>query len=719
MAAPDLGEPLEVDDAVVRVRRRLAEDEARRPPDGLLHPLVVPGGHRRDLDPVPAQDLVEELPGSPVRVVGHDDVGALGEHREERRGDGGHAAREQEALLGALQSRELPLRHALGGVAVPAVLVTLDAALEVVRDLLAVPERVRRGLDDRRRQRAGQLLARLAAVDRLRARARLPGGRGGGRGHRGRRRGRWVAERDPDAVASWPNQASMSRILSACRRIASCTSPASGPISSGRFARVDGSPGDQPQVVRRLLLRELQPVGGGDHDHALVRADDLPLHELPEGGQGDAGVRAVEHPGPVGAGRLVGELGLARLLDDPVELAQHLDGALVADRVADLDRAGERLLRLHRTERLEARQVREVEGIGVLGLGHRDAGQLLDEPERLHHEEALAERARVPEVAAGDDDPVRNLPVELLHELDGDGLLALDAEAVHGVGQVDGALLGDLLDQRHAPVEVRVQREDERPVRQRLHELRGRDLVAGQEDHGGDSGGGAVVRQRGRGVPGGRAGDGGDRVPLLDHLLDDRDQHGHPEVLEGPGVGVAALLDPEVLDPEHLAVAVRPQEVRASLVGRDDALVVEEGDHPLLLPPHAGPVGEQVPPVAVVEELHPGRGRPAPEGLEIVDHVEEVVARGTAVDDLQQAVAAGAAVDALEPGAVLAHDTHLSGIVEPPYRPTGGQAGSTVAGIRVTSSPGPGGLSCPHPRGEVDFPRRIGRCPAGSNGARR
>ena len=61
---------------------------------------------------------------------------------------------------------ELPLRHALGGVPVAAVLVALDAALEVVRDLRAVPEGVGRRLDDRRRQRAREVQARLAAVHR-------------------------------------------------------------------------------------------------------------------------------------------------------------------------------------------------------------------------------------------------------------------------------------------------------------------------------------------------------------------------------------------------------------------------------------------------------------------------------------------------------------------------------------------------------------------------
>src|SRR5262249_33106086 len=54
---------------------------------------------------------------------------------------------------------------------------------------------------------------------------------------------------------------------------------------------------DEPQVVRCLLLGELEAVGRGDYDDPLVRADDLPLDELPEDGEGHAGVRAVEHPG--------------------------------------------------------------------------------------------------------------------------------------------------------------------------------------------------------------------------------------------------------------------------------------------------------------------------------------------------------------------------------------------------------------------------------------
>ena len=45
--------------------------------------------------------------------------------------------------------------------------------------------------------------------------------------------------------------------------------------------------------------------------------------------------------------------------------------------------------------------------------------------------------ADVAEVAAGNDDQVRHLPVELLHDLDADGLLPLEAQRVHRVGEVE------------------------------------------------------------------------------------------------------------------------------------------------------------------------------------------------------------------------------------------------------------------------------------------
>src|SRR4029077_16158845 len=109
-------------------------------------------------------------------------------------------------------------------------------------------------------------------------------------------------------------------------------------------------------------------------------------------------------------------------------------------------------------------------------------------------------------------------------------------QAVHRVGEIDVTLLGDLLHQRHAAVEVGVEAEHEGAVGERLDELGGGDLVARQQDDGGNAGGGAVVGQRGGGVAGGGAGDGVDLLALGDHLLHHRDQHGHAEVLERPSV---------------------------------------------------------------------------------------------------------------------------------------------------------------------------------------
>jgi hypothetical protein len=408
-------------------------------------------------------------------------------------------------------------------------------------------------------------------------------------------------------------------------------------------------------VIGRLLLGELEPVRRGDDHDALLGTDQLAVDQLAEDGQRHAGVRVVEHAGAIGERRLVGQLGFAGLLDDAVELLQGAHGALVAHRIADLDGARQRLPGLHRLEALEVREVRAVERIGVLRLRHGDARQLLDEAELAHEEEAPAEGADVAEVAAGDDHPVGHLPVELLHQLDGDGLLALDAQAVHRVGEIDGALLGDLLHQRHAAVEIGVEAQHQGAVGERLYQLSRRDLVARQQDDGGNTGGGAVVGQGGGGITGRGAGDGSDLLALGDHLLDDRDQHGHAEVLERPGVRVAALLDPQVLDPAHAPVAFRPQEVGAALVGGHDVLVGQEGDHPLLLAPHPGAVGEVVAPVALVEELHPRRRRAPAQRVHVVHHVEQVAARRAAVDDLEQAEARGTAVDAFEPGAVFTH----------------------------------------------------------------
>jgi hypothetical protein len=82
----------------------------------------------------------------------------------------------------------------------------------------------------------------------------------------------------------------------------------------------------------------------------------------------------------------------------------------------------------------------------------------------LAHLEALVEGVDVAQVAPRDNHPLRDIPVELLADLDGRRLLALQPQTIERVGQVDGQLGRHLTDQPHAPVEVGVNGQDESAV---------------------------------------------------------------------------------------------------------------------------------------------------------------------------------------------------------------------------------------------------------------
>ena len=72
-------------------------------------------------------------------------------------------------------------------------------------------------------------------------------------------------------------------------------------------------------VIRLLQFRELQAVGRGDHDHALIPADVAARHQFLERGEGDAGMRTIEHPRAIRARGGVAQLGFARLFHEAVE----------------------------------------------------------------------------------------------------------------------------------------------------------------------------------------------------------------------------------------------------------------------------------------------------------------------------------------------------------------------------------------------------------------
>ncbi len=244
--------------------------------------------------------------------------------------------------------------------------------------------------------------------------------------------------------------------------------------------------------------------------------------------------------------------------DDAVALLHGLHCLLVADRVADLN--GGRQCRVG-VDRLFLRKtvaIAPVERVGLAGLGGHQPRHLVDDAQVHEQPQPLVQRADIAQIADRNHDPVRHFPIELAHDLDSDRLLALDADTVHRVGQVQAAVLGDLAHDTHAAVKVGVQGQHVRAVGQRLHKLRRADLALGQEDDGGDAGAGCVGRQRGARVACAGAGNRAHRAVACHHLFHDADQDGHPQVFEAAGMAVAAQLDPQIAEADLVAQTFRP-----------------------------------------------------------------------------------------------------------------------------------------------------------------
>ena len=109
---------------------------------------------------------------------------------------------------------------------------------------------------------------------------------------------------------------------------------------------------------------------------------------------------------------------------------------------------------LHPLPPLEAPQETAVEGIGALGLHSGQARHPVDEAQLLELAEGLAEGAGVAQVARWQDDPVGRFPAQLLHRLEDDALLPLQAEGVERIQQVDAQLVADPAHQLHGSVEI-------------------------------------------------------------------------------------------------------------------------------------------------------------------------------------------------------------------------------------------------------------------------
>ena len=188
----------------------------------------------------------------------------------------------------------------------------------------------------------------------------------------------------------------------------------------------------------------------------------------------------------------------------------------------------------------------------------------------------------LPRLPPGHDDHVRDLPVELLDDLDRERLLPFDAAGCssswRGRRPLPRRAAGRSPCSRRsrcrAPARAR-----RSPAAARA--ARAVTQAARQDDDGRNAGRGGIGGQGRRRVAGRRAGDARMSAPSAIICLTTETSTVMPEVLEGPGVRVAAQLDPQVVEPELAAVALGPEQVRAALVHRDDVLVCAARGRPI------------------------------------------------------------------------------------------------------------------------------------------
>ena len=206
-------------------------------------------------------------------------------------------------------------------------------------------------------------------------------------------------------------------------------------------------------MIADLEFRELEAVCRADDDNVFVLCNFACGDELFESTEGHAGVRAAVKSDAVAAVCCVREFFFSDAYDHAVRLLDGADCFRIADRVADLDGRRERFLRLNWHEFVETAFVSLIERIRVFGLGDDDARDAVDEAHGLAVFKAFGECAHVAEVAARDNHGVGDGPTHFLADFRRNGFLAFDAEAVHGVREIDAVVFRDFLDNLHAAVQ--------------------------------------------------------------------------------------------------------------------------------------------------------------------------------------------------------------------------------------------------------------------------
>src|SRR6266849_6253239 len=174
-----------------------------------------------------------------------------------------------------------------------------------------------------------------------------------------------------------------------------------------------------------------EQMAGQDQDDGLAGLDESATAQLLESSQRDGGSRFATDAIGADFSLSSGDFDFRNLFDLAARRLKHSQGFLPRRRIADAYGGRERV-GSHGFELVSAKLAHAaVERIRAVRLDYGKLRQARDQFELKHFDKRLADRGTVSQIASGDDDVVRRLPRELLHEFDGGSFLAFDAIRIH------------------------------------------------------------------------------------------------------------------------------------------------------------------------------------------------------------------------------------------------------------------------------------------------
>ena len=219
---------------------------------------------------------------------------------------------------------------------------------------------------------------------------------------------------------------------------------------------------------------------------------------------------------------------------------------------------------------------------GAFGLDHSQSRDLADEAELAQFAQRLSECRRVAEIAAGQHNPIRRIPIALVQHFEDDRFLAFNAKRIDGIEQVNAEPVGQHAHQRQDLIEVGLHLKSARAVFQGLRQLAVRNIAVRDEDNRIQARGAGIGRHGCGRVAGGNA---CHALAIQPNGL--RDAARHAVVLERSGGIEALMLERQAIQSAVSRRARSVQQWRVALAQRNHLMMMAVERQQFAVAPHA------------------------------------------------------------------------------------------------------------------------------------